>query len=202
MAKIFSVSVKAAVVRAFDPLARALLRAKVSPDAVTLVGTAGVLLGAGLATQGWLVPAVVIVTLCALTDVVDGTMARMLGRTSRFGALLDSTMDRLADGTVFAAVAYWLAVTGDRWGLAGALVSLVAGQIVSYVKARAEGLGMTCDVGLIERFERLVIVGIGALLTGFGVGWGLTVALWLLAVLSGYTVVQRVWHVYRQDRPS
>jgi len=202
MAKIFSVSVKAGVVRAFDPLARALLRAGVSPDVVTVAGTLGVLVGAGLATQGWFIPAVVVVTLSALTDVVDGTMARIRGRTSRFGALLDSTMDRIADGAVFAAVAYWLAVTGDRWGFVAALICLVAGQLVSYVKARAEGLGMTCDVGLIERFERLVIVGIGGLLVGFGVTWGLTAVLWLLAALSVHTAVQRVMHVYRQDRRS
>jgi CDP-diacylglycerol--glycerol-3-phosphate 3-phosphatidyltransferase len=202
MAKILSVSVKAGLTRVFDPVARALLRAHVSPDAVTVVGTLGVLVGAGLATQGRLVPAVVVVTLSALTDVVDGTMARILARPRRFGALLDSTMDRIADGAVFAAVAYWLAVTGDRWGLAGALVSLIAGQIVSYVKARAEGLGMTCDVGLIERAERLIILGIGALLTGFGVDRGLSVVLWLLATLSMYTVGQRVRHVYWQDRQS
>lgn len=202
MAKIFSVSVRAGLAHVFNPVARALLRARVSPNTVTVAGTLGVLVGAGLATQGWLIPAVVVVTLSALTDLLDGTMARILGRTSKFGALLDSTMDRIADGAVFAAVAYWLAVTGDRWGLVGALICLIAGQIISYVKARAEGLGMTCDVGLIERFERLVIVGIGALLTGFGVDRGLTVVLWVLAVLSVFTVVQRMRYVYGQDRQS
>jgi CDP-diacylglycerol--glycerol-3-phosphate 3-phosphatidyltransferase len=200
MAKIFSVSVKAGAARVFDPITRGLLRAGVSPDAVTVAGTVGVLIGAGLATQGWLVAAVVVVTLCALTDVIDGSMARALGRTSRFGALLDSTTDRIADGAVFAAVAYLLAVRGDHWGLLAALIALVAGQLVSYVKARAEGLGMTGDVGLIERFERLVILGIGGLLTGFGVSWGLTASLWILAVLSVVTVGQRIVHVYRQDR--
>ncbi|HET6214839.1 MAG TPA: CDP-alcohol phosphatidyltransferase family protein [Micromonosporaceae bacterium] len=200
MAKIFSVLGKESAARAFDPLARRLVRAGVSPDAVTLVGTAGVLAGAFLATQGWLVAAVIVVTTSALTDVVDGSMARMRGTPSRFGALLDSTMDRVADGAAFGAVAYWLAVTGDRATLAAALICLVTGQLVSYVKARAEGLGLTANVGLIERFERLVILGIGALLTGFGVGWGLPVALWLLAALSVITVAQRIGHVYRQDR--
>src|SRR5262245_50424921 len=131
MAKIFSVSVKAAAGRLADPVARGLLRAGVTPNAVTVAGTVGVLIGAVLATQGWLVVAVVVVTLSALTDVVDGTMARKLGQQSRFGALLDSTMDRIADGAVFAAVAYWLAVTGDHPSLVAALIALVAGQVVS-----------------------------------------------------------------------
>lgn len=200
MAKIFSVLAKESAARAFDPLARALTRGGVSPDAVTVAGTVGVLAGAWLATQGWLVAAVVVVTLSALTDVIDGSMARMRGTVSRFGALLDSTMDRVADGAVFAAVAYWLAVHDDWPSFVAALVCLVVGQVVSYVKARAESLGMTCNVGLIERFERLAILGVGALLTGFGVSWGLPVVLWLLAALSVFTAGQRIVHVYRQDR--
>ncbi|HZN72479.1 MAG TPA: CDP-alcohol phosphatidyltransferase family protein [Micromonosporaceae bacterium] len=200
MAKIFSVSWKAATARAMDPLARALLRARVTPNAVTVAGTVGVLFGAWLAVQGWLVVATFWITLCALTDVLDGAMARIAGKPSRFGALLDSTTDRIADGAVFAAVAYLMAVERDLPSLAAALICLVAGQVVSYIKARAEGLGMTCDVGLIERFERLVIIGLGALATGFGLDWGLPVALWLLAALSVFTAGQRIRHVYRQDR--
>lgn len=199
MAKIFSVSVKSGAARVFDPLGRALLRAGVSPNAVTVAGLVGVLAGCWLATQGWLVPAVIVVTLSALTDVVDGSMARMRGEASRFGALLDSTTDRVADGAVFGAVAYLLAVRHDLWGVTAALIALVAGQVVSYVKARAESLGLTADVGLIERFERLAVLGIGGLLTGFGVSWGLTAALWVLAALSVVTAIQRIWHVYRQD---
>ena len=200
MAKIFSVSWKAATARAMDPLARALLRARVTPNAVTVAGTVGVLFGAWLAVQGWLVVATFWITLCALTDVLDGAMARIAGKPSRFGALLDSTTDRIADGAVFAAVAYLMAVERDLPSLTAALICLVAGQVVSYIKARAEGLGMTCDVGLIERFERLVIIGLGALATGFGLDWGLPVALWLLAALSVFTAGQRIRHVYRQDR--
>lgn len=198
MAKIFSVSVKASVVRALDPVGSRLLRMGVSPDAVTVFGMVGVISGAVLATQGWLVASVAVVTLSALTDVIDGAMARMRGRPSRFGALLDSTTDRISDGAVFSAAAYWLAVTGDHWGLAGALISLVAGQVVSYVKARAESLGLNADVGLIERFERLAVLGVGGLLSGFGVSWGLTAAVWVLAVLSWFTAIQRVRHAYRQ----
>ncbi|MFB9236765.1 phosphatidylinositol phosphate synthase [Plantactinospora siamensis] len=203
MAKIFQVSVRGALTRVVEPLARRLLRAGVSPNAVTVTGTAGCLVGAlGFGARGQLVPAALIVTFFALTDLLDGTMARLRGRSSRFGAFLDSSMDRVADGAVFGAVTYLLATRGDHAGVAAALLSLVLGQLVSYVKARAEGLGMTCNVGIAERTERLIIVGVGGLFTGLGVGWALPAALWLLAALSLITVGQRIAHVYRQAQRS
>lgn len=200
MAKIFSVDARAAVAHVIDPVARALLRAGVSPNAVTVAGTAGAVAAAiGFGSQGHFVAGSLIVTLFALTDLVDGTMARMRGGSSRFGALLDSTMDRVADGAVFGTVVYWYAKQGDKATVVAALICLVSGQIVSYVKARAEGLGMGANVGIAERLERLVLVGLGGLVTGAGVDWGLPAALWLLAVLSVVTVWQRVIHVYRLD---
>ncbi|MGE5829163.1 MAG: CDP-alcohol phosphatidyltransferase family protein, partial [Micromonosporaceae bacterium] len=126
-------------------------------------------------------------------------MARARGRSTRFGAVFDSTMDRVADGAVFGALVWWLATSGQRLLAAIALVCLVGPQIVSYVKARAEAAGFTCDVGVAERMERLILVGIGALLTGFGVDWGLGAALWILAVLSVVTAGQRIWHVRSQE---
>lgn len=199
MAKIFRVSARAGVRRVVEPVARGLVSLGVSPNAVTVAGTVGVLIGAiGFGARGELITGLIIVTLSALTDLLDGTMARLRGGASRFGAFLDSSMDRVADGAIFGSVAYWLAVSGDRPGAVAALICLVAGGIVSYVKARAEGLGMSCDVGVAERPERLILVGVGGLLTGFGVGWGLPAALWLLALLSLVTIWQRVAHVYRQ----
>ena len=200
MAKILSGVARAGVNHVLDPVARALLRARVSPDAVTVAGTAGVLVGAlGFGARGHLVAATVIVTLSTMTDLIDGTMAGMSGRTGRFGAFLDSTMDRVADGAVFGAVAYWLATQGRHGTLTACLICLVTGQIVSYAKARAEGLGMTANVGVAERFERLALIGLGGLVEGFGWRYGLDVALWLLAVLSVITIGQRVTTVYRQD---
>ncbi|HWG97842.1 MAG TPA: CDP-alcohol phosphatidyltransferase family protein [Pilimelia sp.] len=203
MAKIFSVSARAAVSRYVDPVARALLRAGISPNAVTVAGAAGVVAGAvGFGARGHLVPGALVVTLFAFTDLLDGAMARARGGSSRFGALLDSTMDRIADGAIFGAVAYWLAVTGDRPSAAAALLCLVLGQVVSYVKARAEGAGLRCDVGVAERTERLVLVGVGGLATGLGLSWALPAALWLLAALSVVTVGQRLAHVRAQDRAA
>src|SRR5256884_3268355 len=201
MAKIFSVFGRAGLTRVFDPMARALLRVGVSPDAVTVAGTFGVIIGAvGFAARGQLVPAVVIVTLCAFTDMLDGSMARQSGRVGRFGAFLDSTMDRVADGAVFGAVAYWLGTQGRHWAAAAALICLVTGQIVSYAKARAEGLGMTANVGVAERFERLLLVGLGGLAGGFGLRDGLDGAPWGVAGLSGVTIGPRTALVYQQGR--
>ena len=198
MAKIFS-TFKSGVRTAFDPLGRSLVRAGVSADAVTIAGTAGVVAGSvAFAARGQLVAATVVITLCALLDVLDGSMARARGTASRFGALLDSVMDRVADGAVFACLAWWLATDGQRLLAAVTLICLVGGQVVSYIKARAEGLGFRCDVGIAERMERLILLGIGALLTGFGVGWGLPAAMWLLAVLTLVTIVQRLEVVRRQ----
>jgi len=199
MAKIFRVSVRAGMTRVIEPVARGLLGAGISPNAVTVAGTVGVLVGAiGFGARGHLITGLVIVTLSALTDVLDGTMARLRGGSSTFGAFLDSSMDRIADGAIFGSVAYWLAVSGNRAGAVAALICLVAGGIVSYVKARAEGLGMTCNVGVAERAERLILVGVGGLLSGLGVGWGLPAALWLLAALSLVTIWQRIAHVHQQ----
>jgi CDP-diacylglycerol--glycerol-3-phosphate 3-phosphatidyltransferase len=199
MAKILSVTVKTATVRLFDPVIRALLRIGVTANTVTVLGTVGVGVGAlGFATRGHFVAAVVIVTLSALTDVIDGAMARAQGSAGKFGALLDSTMDRVADGMVFASLAYYY--RDETPTLVAVLICLVAGQVVSYVKARAEGLGLDANVGLVERAERLISIGVGALLTAFGVGWGLPVALWLLAAGSVFTVGQRIVQGARSDR--
>jgi CDP-diacylglycerol--glycerol-3-phosphate 3-phosphatidyltransferase len=210
MAKILSgAAARRQVNRVANPLARVLLRLGISPDAVTVAGTVGVLAGAGFAARGRFVIAVLVVTAFALTDLLDGAMARLRAPSDapgpvpgrRFGALLDSTMDRIADGAIFGAIAFWYATGGaDPWSLVAALICLVAGQVVSYVKARAQGLGMECDVGIAERAERLVLVGLGTLATGLGLPAALPVALWLLAVLSMVTVGQRIVHVYRADR--
>ncbi|MFI7649832.1 phosphatidylinositol phosphate synthase [Micromonospora sp. NPDC049460] len=199
MAKIFQVTARAGMTRVVEPVARGLLRAGVTPNVVTVAGTLGVLVGAlGFGARGHLVAGALIVTVFALTDLLDGTMARMSGGSTKFGAFLDSSMDRIADSAVFGAVAYWLATEHDHSGVAAALLCLAAGGLVSYVKARAEGLGMTCNVGIAERTERLLIVGVGGLLTGLGVRPALEIALWLLAAVSIFTVGQRMAHVYRQ----
>ncbi len=203
MAKIFNTAARAVVSYGVNPVARFLLRIGVSPNAVTVAGTVGVFIGSYFGSQGHLLWGTVIVTAFALTDALDGTMARMRGGTGKFGALLDSSMDRLADGAVFGAVAYYLATEGNPYGgTVAALISLVAGQVVSYVKARAQSLGLDADVGIAERLERLLIVGAGGLLGAAGLDWGLPAALWVLAALSLFTVFQRLIHAARSDNPG
>jgi len=190
-----------AINKVATPVAGGLLRAGVSPDAVTVAGTVGVSLGALLLlARGSFLIGTIVVTLSVLTDMLDGVMARERGGTSRFGAWLDSTCDRVADGSVFVALAWWFSGGGgDRLLSAVCLFCLVSGTVVSYEKARAEGLGLRCDVGLAERAERLVLALAGTALVGLGApDVVLAVLLWLLAAATAVTVAQRAVEVRRQ----
>ena len=192
--------VRPALARVVDPVAGALLRAGVSPDAVTVAGTLGVVTGSlAFFPRGQLFVGTLVVAAFVLTDMLDGAMARRLPRRGVFGAWLDSTCDRLADAAIFSGLVLWFMAGGDDRALAGlALFCLVAGSLVSYAKARAEGLGLRCDVGLAERAERVILVLVATGFSGLGVSWALPAGLWLLAVASAVTVVQRLLEVRRQ----
>jgi CDP-diacylglycerol--glycerol-3-phosphate 3-phosphatidyltransferase len=176
-----------------------LIRAGVSADAVTLTGTLGAVGGAvALIATGHLFWGAFTVTLFVLLDMLDGALARARGGGSVFGAVLDSTGDRAADAAIFGALVWWYAGAGDnRLLVLLALVCLVLGVLTSYIKARAEGVGIACDVGMVERTERLILVLTGTGLTGLGVPYAVHVALWLLLVGSAVTVGQRVLAVRR-----
>ncbi len=185
--------------RVTDPIGRWLVGHGVAPDVVTVVGTVGT-----VAAALWFLPrdqlfvGTVVVTVFVLFDLIDGAMARARGHGTPFGAVLDSTCDRVADGAVFAAITWWCLGVGDQRLLGvAALVCLVAGQLVSYIKARAEGAGLSADGGLVERAERLIVALVGTGLHGLGVPYALPVALCVLAVASVWTVGQRIVAVYR-----
>ncbi|QWC85289.1 CDP-alcohol phosphatidyltransferase family protein [Nocardioidaceae bacterium] len=186
----------------FAPVGNLFLRWGISPDAVTIVGTLGVSAGALIFfPQGMLLVGVLVVTAFVFSDMIDGYMARQLGRSSKWGAFLDSTMDRFGDAAVFGGlVLYFLAGPGDSdlYGVL-ALVCLVLGSITSYARARAESLGMQARGGIAERADRLVAV---LVLTGlsdlFNLPWLLFGVLWVLALASAVTVVQRMMSVRRQ----
>ncbi|MBL7494760.1 CDP-alcohol phosphatidyltransferase family protein [Frankia sp. CNm7] len=186
--------------RLLEPFSRWAARTSLSPDLVTIIGTIGVVGGAlGFFTRGVFFLGTIVITLFVFSDLIDGAIARARGISSKWGAFLDSTSDRLGDGAVFGSLVIWYAGEGDSLPLAGAaLISLVAAAVTSYVKARAESLGFTCDVGLAERGERLLLLLVAAGLYGLGVPYLLPVALWVLAAATVITVAQRIWHVYRQ----
>lgn len=197
-----NVFARAHVDRVTEPLGRWLVGRGVSPNAVTVVGTLG-----SVAAAVWFLPrdelfvGTLVIWFFVMFDLVDGAMARATGRGTPFGAVLDSTCDRVADGALFAALAWWALGVGDQRlvGVA-ALLCLVVGQVVSYVKARAEGMGLSADGGLVERPERLIIALVGSGLEGLGVPYALAVALWLLAAASVWTFGQRLVAVYRSSQ--
>nr|WP_204331949.1 CDP-alcohol phosphatidyltransferase family protein [Geodermatophilus sabuli] len=179
-----------------------MVRAGVTADMVTVTGTLGAVAGAAaLIGTGHLWWGAVTVTAFVLLDMLDGALARARGGGTVFGAVLDSTGDRAADAAVFGALAWWFSDGGDnRLIVFLALVCLVLGVLTSYVKARAEGMGLRCDVGVVERTERLILVLVGTGFTGLGIPYALHVCLWVLLVGSAVTVGQRFAEVHRQSR--
>lgn len=187
--------------RLLTPLARVLLRWGVTPDAVTITGTIGVAGGALVFYPlGHLFWGTVFITLFVFSDLIDGVMARIKGQGGLWGSFLDSTLDRIADGALFAGVALWFFTGGGNPPIAtAALACLVLGMIVSYARAKAESLGFTANVGLAERAERLVCVLVVTGLTGLGLPEVFLFAvLVILALASLITVYQRVRTVHRQ----
>ena len=185
----------------FTPVARLFLKLGISPDVETSVGTLGVCFGAlAFYPRHEFFWGTIVITLFVFSDTVDGVMARMSGRSGKWGAYLDSTLDRVGDSAIFGGLVLWYAGRGDDFLMAGlALSCLILGSVVSYAKARAEGLGFTANVGIAERADRLVAV---LAITGLvGVGLPevvLTVVLALLAIASLITVFQRMLLVRRQ----
>jgi CDP-diacylglycerol---glycerol-3-phosphate 3-phosphatidyltransferase len=187
--------------KALAPFVRLFLRLGISPDAVTLVGTLGVSAGAlvffplGMIWQG-----VLVITAFVFSDLIDGQMARTLGRKDMFGAFLDSTLDRIGDAAVFGGIALYFAwVTEERLYLVLSLVVLAMGAVTSYARAKADHLGYDAKVGVAERPDRLA----GFLVPAFfadllDLPVLLHISLWVLAIASTVTVVQRIWVVRRQ----
>lgn len=191
---------RAVVGKVINPVAGALVRMGVSPDAVTITGTVGVSLAAVIfLPSGHFVVGVIIIMLFIFSDMIDGAMARMTHRKGPWGAFLDSTLDRIADGFVFGSILIWAASTQSALTTAAALIALVASTVISYAKARAEGLGLTCNIGIAERTERLILVLAAAFVYGLGVPYVLPAALWVLSALAVLTVAQRVALVHRQS---
>jgi len=199
---VLGVNLRPAVGRFWAPVVRGLVRAGVTADAVTLTGTLGAVASAAfLIGNGQLFWGAFAVTVFVLLDMLDGALARARGGGSIFGAVLDSTGDRAADAAIFGGLVWWYSGDGDnRLLVLLALLCLVLGVLTSYVKARAEGVGIPCDVGIVERTERLILVLVGTGFTGLGIPYAVHVALWVLLVGSAITVGQRFAAVRTNSR--
>jgi len=168
---------------------------------MTVIGAAGTFVSAiFFYAQGKFLVGSIVITLIVLTDLLDGTLARLSPRgPSTWGALLDSTLDRLGDSVIIGSLLYWL-ISHDNPLVPLALISLISGGLVSYVKARAESLDIACNGGIAERTERLIILLLSVGLHGLGLPYVLALGLWALAIVSTFTVIQRLMIVYRATK--
>ena len=184
--------------RAIEPPARALLRLNLTPDHVTWLGTFGVIVSSYIAAMGRPFLGGLVYTVVACADLLDGTMARLSGRTSTWGAFLDSSLDRVADGAMLLGYSWYLAHTGaSGFYVLAAQVALIGALVTSYLRARAEAVGARCTVGIAERSERNILIGAGLVLSPW---WTQSVAICsvALAILAWITVAQRMVHVRAQ----
>jgi CDP-diacylglycerol---glycerol-3-phosphate 3-phosphatidyltransferase len=200
---VLNIHARATLSKALDPLGRRLAGLGITPNAITVVGTVGVVAGALVFfTQGWWFTGTLVIWAFVMFDMIDGAVARAGGLVTPFGGVLDSTCDRVADAAIFGALAWYFARHEQKWLLLAALLCLVLGSLTSYIRARAEAAGLTATVGIAERAERVIIVLIGTGLSGdfLGVPYVQAVALWLLVAGSTITVGQRLATVRQQSK--
>ncbi len=175
-----------------DPIVSAIARLGISPNALTFFGfllnvLAGILIGFGQVVWGG-----ILMTFIAMPfDAFDGALARATNKQSKFGAFFDSVLDRVAEGALLMGLAALFAQRGDYTSVIVAFAAMVGSFMVSYTRARAEGLDLECKVGLFSRLGRFLLLAIGLLLNQP------VITVWLLAILSSATAIQRIVHVYR-----
>jgi CDP-diacylglycerol---glycerol-3-phosphate 3-phosphatidyltransferase len=192
-------SIKNGYLRLIEPVAALLIRLRVSPNALTTIGTIFTVAGGAAFATGPIRTAGWIVGLTAIFDVLDGTVARRTGQASAFGAFYDSTLDRVADGALLGGIAWYFATDPTYHSLpmlAVSLFGLVGTFLVSYARARAEGLGLDAKVGVMQRAERVVLISAPQAFFGLALnGWVFAGVVVLLAVTAWITVVQRILFV-------
>jgi CDP-diacylglycerol--glycerol-3-phosphate 3-phosphatidyltransferase len=196
---LLSTRVKEAGRAALTPVVRLAVRLHLTANTVTVIGFLIVVAASSLVATGNLLAGALVLTAGSLLDAVDGALARATGGTTAFGGFLDSTLDRAAEAALFGAIAayYLLNSAHPTAPVLLAMVALTGSFLVSYTRARAEGLGMSAEVGLAPRVERLVLAIGGIGLAGIGFEIGLIGALAVVAILSVATTAQRIWHVQR-----
>ena len=178
--------------RSFAPMLAALQWLRITPNEVTIAGTALNVAAAALVVADHLIYAGIVFLVAGCFDMLDGALARLAQKVTRFGAFLDSTLDRVSEGVVLAAIAYLLAAEGRAIDAALVVLALMGALLVSYTRARAESLGVECKVGLLSRPERVILIALGLF---FDV---LPYVIYIMLALTVVTVIQRVVHTYRQ----
>lgn len=196
--------VKEGVRATLRPVVRVAMALHLTPNTVTVVGLVVTLIASVLVASGWLLLGAVILTAGSLLDAVDGALAREQGSGTPFGGFLDSTLDRIGEAVLYIGVAGWFlfAHPEPAWPVLIALVALVGSFMVSYSRARAEGIGLSASVGVAPRTERLVLVIAGIALAGLGYEIALIAALAVIAALTVATVAQRIWHVWHLSQAA
>ena len=180
--------------RLIEPVAGALGRMGLTPNMLTLIGLALIFVTAVVIALGYTTWGGALFLLSGLFDALDGTLARLTNRKTRFGAFLDSTSDRYADAAILFGMMFPFLRAGQQTEVVLAFVAVVGSVLVSYTRARAEGLGLECKVGLLTRLERFLIVAVALFFN-----W-VTLALWVLAVLTHFTAIQRIVYVWQNTR--
>lgn len=166
----------------------------ISPNIVTILGLLGALVTAWVLSTGHFFVGGFLVLVSGAFDMLDGAVARISGRSTRFGAILDSTFDRLSEAALFLGLLAYYANQGSFQEVVLVGAALVGSMMTSYVRARAEGLGLKCEVGLFTRPERVILLAIGLIFNQ------MLVILWIIAVLSNLVAWQRLFYVWQQLR--
>jgi phosphatidylinositol phosphate synthase len=196
--------VKDAVRGILAPIVRLAIALHLTPNTITVIGLLITVVAAVLVAGGWLLVGAAVLTAGSLFDAVDGALARAQGGGTAFGSFLDSTLDRASEAILYAGIAVWFLDTlaDPTWPVLAVLVALAGSFMVSYARARAEGIGLSASVGLAPRTERLVLVIVGVALAGLGFTPILIGILVLVAALTVVTVVQRIRHVWRLSQAA
>lgn len=202
MASLIPPTIRNVFLRLIEPIASSLIRGKIHPNTITTIGTGLLLASAVGYASGWVRTGGLLLLLAGIGDILDGIVARRGGLTTAFGAFYDSTLDRIGEGALFTGLGlYFLrseAAVAPALGVTLCMIAVSGSLIVSYTRARAEALGFECKVGLAQRAERILALGIPTLLVGAGArGQVLLAIVGLLAAVSVFTVFQRIVHVWR-----
>jgi CDP-diacylglycerol---glycerol-3-phosphate 3-phosphatidyltransferase len=181
-----------------NPVIALLARTPLTPNALTVISVLVSVVAAALVAMHYLTAGALVVLFASVFDMLDGALARATSRVTKFGAALDSTLDRLSDGVMFIGLMWFFSEKGSSVGVLLAAMAMMSSFLVSYSRARAEGLGLQCQVGIFTRAERIAILVAGLLLSG--VAYVLPVSLMVIIVLSGITAGQRLFLVWRNTR--